>query len=360
VRSSAQTEPAAGVGAPADVFRTGRAFVALSPGNYRALAHDRDERRRQVWPGEVEFIEWPRGETRLRALARLLRTSRRYDAIVLDGSVGLRSGYADLWAAGLIGRRRGAPVVLIADATWKRGVSALDRLACRVGIRLVDGPSVHYCVLSRDETRIFPRTWGVAPEKLFFTPWPYTLGPGELGATSADGPIFAGGDSLRDYGPLIEAARGVEAEIRIATRREDVAARSDLPANVSAGPVPHEQFIASLRSARAVVVPLVPTLERSAGQTTYVNAMALGKLVVVTDCLGVRDYVENGRTGLIVPPGDAAELARALRWATDPSNREEAERIGARAREVARERFSPDEYVINLLRAARASHQFSS
>lgn len=333
----------------------GRAFVELSPTNYRTLTSELDDERRALWPGPVEFADWPSGVTRAQVLARLVRDAGRYEAIVLDGSVGARAGYADLWAAAIIGRRgRRGPLVVVADSTWKRGVSAADRAALRVGIRLVDAPNVRFCVLSNDEAAIFPQTWGVAPEKVYVTPWPHTLTPDELEAPR-DGAVFAGGDSLRDYGPLVEAAREVDAEIVIATRNPEYAGRSDLPANVRAGPLSHEQYVEQLRHASVVVVPMQSTEERGAGQTTYCNALAMGKLVIVTDTLAVRDYVEDGVTGLIVPPGDAGAMREALRWATDPTHAAEVRAMAERARAFGRDTLAPDRYVINLLGVAKSA-----
>lgn len=333
----------------------GRAFVELSPTNYRTLTGELDDERRALWPGPVEFADWTTGVTRAQVLARLVRDAGEYEAIVLDGSVGARAGYADLWAASIVGRRRRrGPIVAVADATWKRGTSFADRTALRVGIRLVDAPNVRFCVLSNDEVAIFPRTWGVAPRKVFFTPWPHTLTPGEL-ETSREGGVFAGGDSLRDYGPLVDAAADVDAPIVIATRSPEYAGRTDLPANVQAGPLSHAEYVEQLRRASVVVVPMQPTEERGAGQTTYCNALAMGKLVIATDTLAVRDYIEDGVTGRLVPPGDADAMREALQWATDPANAADADAMAERARAFGRDALSPDRYVINLLRVAKTA-----
>lgn len=333
-----------------------RAFVALSRTNLRTLPPDYRNRITGAWDGPVELLYERRDERRLRGLARLVREAGRYDAIVLDGSVGLRGGYLDLLAAVLIRLRRRRPIVVIADATWEAG-GALNRLAMRSGLRLVDDDRVTYTVASNDEVRIFPRTWGVDPERVAFVPWPYTLREEELReATERDG-VFAGGDSLRDYAPLVEAARELPVQVTLATRRRDVIERTDLPANVDARPLSHDEYVARLRESPVVVVPLVPTTDRSAGETTYVNALAMGKLVVATECLGIRDYIEPHVTGLLVPPGDARALRDALAWATDPANAEQVEGIRRRARAVAQERFRPDEYLANLLRVARRARE---
>jgi hypothetical protein len=346
-----QPDPArGGPAAPAG----GRVLTALTT-DFLGPGWRNDQAEPPEWARDVEVLDRPR-MSGIKVLARLLRTARRYDAVVLDGSIGIRGGYLDQILAGLIGRMRGGPTVVISDCTWKRGAWWLDRLACRVGMLLADGPRVTYCVLSNDEAKVFPHTWDVDAGRVRCTPWPYTLGPQELLEPSADdGPLFAGGDSLRDYPTLLRAATSIEAEITVATRRARALTGHGVPANVQVGTLPPARFVEAMRRARAVVVPLRPTRDRSAGQTTYVNAMAMGKAVIATDCLGIRDYVQDGTTGVLVKPGDAGALAEALRWAADPRHRQEVRRMGARARTLALERFRPEDYVAGLVRIARRS-----
>ena len=66
--------------------------------------------------------------------------------------------------------------------------------------------------------------------------------------------------------------------------------------------------------------------------------MYLRRPVVVTNIGGLREMVEDGETGLVVPPNDPASLARAvLSLLSDPAA---AARMGERAREVVRTRYS--------------------
>ena len=71
------------------------------------------------------------------------------------------------------------------------------------------------------------------------------------------------------------------------------------------------------------------------------EAMALGLPCIATDCLGggPRMVIEDGVNGLLIPMGDEAALAEAMRrLLRDP---EAAERMGRAARETA-ESFRPD------------------
>lgn len=67
------------------------------------------------------------------------------------------------------------------------------------------------------------------------------------------------------------------------------------------------------------------------------EAMAHGAVVVATAVGGVPDLVEDGRSGLLVPAGDAAALARASIVALDP---ERAAALRATARARVREHHS--------------------
>lgn len=68
------------------------------------------------------------------------------------------------------------------------------------------------------------------------------------------------------------------------------------------------------------------------------EAMLLGKPVIATAAGGVPELIDDGRTGWLVPPGDAAALSTCLQRAL--AARAEAQTIGARARDWARQHFS--------------------
>lgn len=70
------------------------------------------------------------------------------------------------------------------------------------------------------------------------------------------------------------------------------------------------------------------------------EAAACGRAIVATDVPGCREIVRDGENGLLVPPRDAAALARALeRIVTDAELRA---RFGRRGREIAVAEFSSD------------------
>jgi glycosyltransferase involved in cell wall biosynthesis len=279
----------------------------------------------------------------LRLLLRLIKEARRRDVLLLNGS-----GRLDQVAAAAIRRSGGRSKLVISDATWARGGNLVDRVVCRLGIRAIDGPKVTYCVLSTAELETFPANWAVSPSRVAYTPFCHTLSPAVLAAPLQEGHgVFAGGDSMRDYGPLLRAAGELDTSVALAVR--DPKRLPSLPPNVRAERVPHLRFLTLMQEARIVVVPLQPGIGRSAGQQTYLNGMALGKVVVVTDSPGARDYVTHEVDGLIVPPGDAGALAEVISWAEDARNAEAVRALRARAVRTARERFTPERHFEALL-----------
>jgi glycosyltransferase involved in cell wall biosynthesis len=132
---------------------------------------------------------------------------------------------------------------------------------------------------------------------------------------------------------LLEARRRMRNRlplVLIGTPRADTP-RIDEPEVVLARNVPSAQVMASWMRASAAVVPSV--WSEPLGQVA-VEAMLVGRAVVASDVGGLRDVVQHGRTGLLVPPGDPGALAAALdNLLDDPQTRL---RMGAAGRLRAR------------------------
>jgi glycosyltransferase involved in cell wall biosynthesis len=76
------------------------------------------------------------------------------------------------------------------------------------------------------------------------------------------------------------------------------------------------------------------------------EAMAAGRPVVASGVGGIPEWLDDGRTGVLVPPGDPRALARALVSVLAEPGR--AETMGAEGRRQI-ERFSPESHLRQLL-----------
>ncbi|MFE4498992.1 glycosyltransferase family 4 protein [Rhodococcus sp. NPDC056743] len=73
--------------------------------------------------------------------------------------------------------------------------------------------------------------------------------------------------------------------------------------------VGHDQVMAAMRGARVVCVP---SRWAEPQGLVAIEAMSVGTPVIASDIGGLRDVIEHEHSGLLVPPGNAYELARAL------------------------------------------------
>jgi glycosyltransferase involved in cell wall biosynthesis len=106
-----------------------------------------------------------------------------------------------------------------------------------------------------------------------------------------------------------------------------------------AGWLPNDELRRRMRGALAVCVPSHETPEGDAEglPNVVLEAMEAGVPVIGTRHAGIGEAVEDGRTGLLVPPGDVAALTAALRRLADEPDM--AWKMGAEARRVAIGKF---------------------
>ena len=265
---------------------------------------------------------------------RLFRASRKYD-VILTGSdgAGLLFGLAQRFL-----RRRRVPHVYLdflihPDVGGYKG--ALIRHAARFAL---SGAS--YALVQRTcEAEAYSRALNLPASKFYFVPYHTTMFDDYVEAQD-DGYIFAGGDGQRDYPLLIEAVRDLPYRVIIAALQREHFANIEIPKNVEIVTVSGREFLRLMAVARLNVVPLKWRPQHMGGEQTYLNAMALGKPVIVTD-LGASDYITNGVNGFLTPPGDIGALRDAIKRVME--DRELATSLGHRARESAAN-FTPEKF----------------
>lgn len=93
---------------------------------------------------------------------------------------------------------------------------------------------------------------------------------------------------------------------------------------------------------------VLPSLEEGSGSLSLLEALQAGVPVVASNVDGIPEDVTDGETALLVPPGDAAQLARAIeRLIGDARLRRE---IAQRGRRTFENRFSPEVFSAALRR----------
>jgi Glycosyl transferases group 1 len=230
---------------------------------------------------------------------------------------------------------RGAPRHILRDfhinlmrTDWRYRVRlALLRMA-------LPGIDMLLCT-SREEAGLYAAMFGLAPGRVSFFP---DVPPSQFLTAQAAGPlsdyIFACGNSDRDFDTLLAAVEGLGYDTVILSQQ--FTPRRPLPDGVRilSHRISMQAMQELIQQAAVVVVPLEH--ERvAAGQNSLLEAMALGRPVIVTDNFATREYAVQGRTALLCPPGDAARMAQLLRQVFEDRNATEA--MAARARKATEE-----------------------
>lgn len=168
----------------------------------------------------------------------------------------------------------------------------------------------------------------------------------EIPPTAPDAPLLFVGDLSPDKGvqTLLDAYEMLDSPppLVLAGRTATPDAWRFPPGAQWAGQLPHEAVVELFRTARVVVVPSVWA---DPCPTVVLEAMAAGRPVVAAASGGILDMVVDGRTGLLVPPGNAHALAAALSTVLrDPDT---AKAFGVAGRDRAR-RFTVSSVVERL------------
>ena len=308
--------------------------------------------RARMIPYPARLNKVPRGKFRVRdevaLFFRVVQGARKEKVLLLFSSRGylkpelLATAFIGLWPKGW------RPVIVFYGEMYEPNTGfrgAFERFIMKLANRAVFLFAFH----SAAEIPVFARLWGIDESKgrssSFFNK---NARPGVVVPEKPRGKhIFAGGTSFRDYDSLLEAAQLLpEQEFVICTNRLD--GRSDLPPNVKAGLVSHEEFERLIDTAAAVVVPLRIDVHRIIGMLTYLQSMWAKKATIVSDSLGVREYIEDGETGIVVD-GSPASYAAAIKWVLDPENAERVTAMCEKAHNSVRERFTIESHVTRLL-----------
>lgn len=203
--------------------------------------------------------------------------------------------------------------------------------------------------------------------------------------SGSDRPVLcAVGLEFRDYDTLVTAMRGLEVDVRIAaasswSHHKAFASSPELPPNVTVRGYSYLPLRELYSQSRIVVVPL-RNVDNQAGITVILEAMAMGKAVVVTGTRGQTDVIRDPRydgrgpverewwpgfvdalevaprlahlaTGYYVAPGDPDELRRTIQHLLDhPALVEE---MGRNGRQVVEELFTLDAFAQRFATAIR-------
>jgi len=202
--------------------------------------------------------------------------------------------------------------------------------------------SVYLCVCSsRAECQYYQTVFHWPSAKVHFVP--LHTDPRLLDRKSDQNDVFilSAGRTYRDYGTLLSAFRQMEVPLVIVASRWNIDSSSVTPNVMVEYDLPGAQLNELLSRCLAVVLPLENRMI-SIGQSVLLQAMTLGKAVIVTKVNGTEDYIDHMRTGILVPPNDPGAIQAAVSMLV--GNDELRLGLGRAAQERVKQMYLPDHY----------------
>jgi len=276
----------------------------------------------------------------LRQVRAALRAAENADAVFSDGEhVGIPLGVA----LETIGPSR--PHLVLGHHLTSRSKPRMLRWLRHMGI-------TRMLVHSRTQLEVAVDSLGFGPGSAAFVPYYADASFWQAQPESGQSVIVSAGREHRDYATLAAAVRDLPVRTIIGAGSlysPGAVCRmpATMPSNITVGMRSATELRELYALSAVVVVPLIPN-DFQAGVTTILEAMAMGRPVVVSATGGQRDVVVDGETGVLVPPGDPAALHDALRrLLDDPAERR---RLGANARDAVLAQFDLPVYAEALHR----------
>jgi glycosyltransferase involved in cell wall biosynthesis len=297
------------------------------------------------------------------------RERHRYDVIVTDGEhIGVplalllklsRSGVGHITIGHRLTAGKKRPMF-----RWLKAYTHIDRIA------------VH----SRRQYELAIEDLGIPPERLALIPYQVDAGFWRPDANvSEERLISSAGLEFRDYPTLMRAVDGLDVNVLIGaashwSKRRNTATEETLPGNVQVSKFDYQALRDVYARSAIVVVPL-DDIDFQAGVTTVLEAMAMGKPVIVSHTTGQTDVVEDRRsatrgslvrvrprslvrelaesaglpveqTGLYVPPGDPEALRQAINYLMHA--RETRQELGAAGRRTVENLMTVDHFAARI------------
>lgn len=207
-----------------------------------------------------------------------------------------------------------APEIVVLTFIYKPKKSFIGKVYDKFIRYIVTSEYIKYFVVfSESEKKKYADYFDVPETQFVFETLGYEDKTQEVPICSAEDFYLAAGRSNRDYEFLVKAWSGRKENLEIIC---DTLSLKNIPNNIKILTDCHnDEFFMELAKCKAVIVPLEDT-HISSGQLVIIQAMMYGKPVIVTENDTVKNYVDVGRTGLVIDKTEKS-LSAALATLSD-------------------------------------------
>lgn len=231
---------------------------------------------------------------------------RKYDILIVDSAI---TGF---FVSVLSFLGKGHRRLVISDFNIPRRRGEFGRQLVGFIYKKVD----HFIVHSRYDIQLSSQLYNLDEQRFSFKPFvrekPCEGEPEEIYLFDNKRPfILSLGGNARDYGTFFRAIDGTGLNAIVVAREYNLEGLR-IPDNVQTFcNIPLEQCD-KLVSKCMFTVFTFDGSEPSCGQISLVTSFMLGKPVICTDWIGIRDYVYDGQNGLLVKMKDSVDLKEKM------------------------------------------------
>lgn len=159
--------------------------------------------------------------------------------------------------------------------------------------------------------------------------------------------LSVGRDPGRDVSTLVRAVAGLGVTCKVTVKKSQLDAVEDIPKEIERHDFTTKELLEEYTKTKLVVIPLNSKYSNDTmGCSSLVEAMSMGKAIIATDTVTMRNYITDGVNGRLVPQGDSEALRTVI---TELFNNEtERERLGNNARVFVRKECDPELFAKKL------------
>lgn len=209
----------------------------------------------------------------------------------------------------------------------------------------VDG----FITLSKEEAEVLK---GIYPDKanaILFLPFACDTEYFKVNKTVPEENFIlsVGRDPGRDWNTFFLAVSGLNIPCKVTAKQSQIESIPVIPKEVARHEFSAEELLIEYSKAKLVVLPLNPIFPHDTmGCSTLVQAMAMGKAVIATDTVTVRNYITHNVNGILVPQRDPIALRNAIESLLVDDKKRHT--LGVEARKFVKENCNPDVFSSNL------------
>jgi len=307
------------------------------------------------WDESVDFIDLPPKQIKHKnkILYKLTRIKEdlslivsfflargQYDILVTNSE---RSGNLFAIFQGIFGKKIHHVMV---NCFWNYPPNNLFKFFRQIYFKFVSKGVDKFIVFTPHEIESYHAIFNIPKDKMAFIHMYVTPLHTNCAPTKGNYIFSAGNPHNRDFPTLLNAVNDLSIRVKIVTQTPEYFFCKKIPPNVEILSLTKDGFFDCMAGSKLVIVVLKKGEIRSAGQRTYLDAMYLGKPVIVCDDKGAFNYITNGEDGIIVPSADVVSLKNAIIKLL--SSEENMNNIAQKAQIKAKE-FTVDKTMLGIL-----------